>query len=214
MQKTIVKEDVLLPEHNAGKAPTDRHENLWFKPERWGPATERFDDDCFNALIAKGIGDKRETPTIGRHVAFCVAAGIVAALTEKRLTLPVDTSWKEWENEKYIWEMLWTAVEAHKESADISFCASMLRGFLPRENYCPPFPIYYRSRFVERWENVVYPLTRLSSVHRLRPECIALGEKALCRLPEPVVAVIDITAQHIPPMLDLIIERIKKTYLW
>ncbi len=213
MLKTIIKEDTLLPEHNAEKAPTCRHENLWFKPE-WDIATGKFDDDCIDALIAKGIGVKRETPTIGHHVTFCVAAGIVAALEKKHLTLPMNASWREWENEEYTWEMLWTAVEAHRETADVSFLASMLRGFIPRENYCPPDRPYYRSRFVERWENVMYPLTRLSSVHRLRPECIALGEKALRRLPEPVVAAIDITAQYIPPMLDLIIGRIKKTYLW
>ena len=55
------------------------------KPE-WDIATGKFDDDCIDALIAKGIGVKRETPTIGHHVTFCVAAGIVAAL-EKNISL-------------------------------------------------------------------------------------------------------------------------------
>lgn len=214
MLKEVDGTRIVLPEKFKRNAPTCWHKDLWFELKTWDPATDRFDNDCIDALIAKGIGDKLQCPTMGRHAAFCVAGGVVAAMTRKNIALPVDVSWRAWEKEEYAWEMLWEAAEAHRETANISFLASVLRGFLPRENYCPPDRPYRRSRFVERWENVAYPLTSFSSVHRLRPECIDLGKKALRRLPAPVVDVINKTATHIPPMLDLVIERIKKTYHW
>src|SRR3989344_2913981 len=162
----LTKKNTLpLPLFPSPEAPTCWHKELWFAGDENDPGTERFDDDCIDALIAKGIGD-RGCPTEGKLAAFCVAGSIIAAITGKYLS--PDRKNDLWAHtEERIWAMLWSVSEKHKETTNISFLAAALRSFLPREHYCPHDRPYYTSRFVRRWKDVAYPLAWTYSLEHI-----------------------------------------------
>ena len=205
---------LVLPEKLVYKAPTCWHkEELWFDKERGG---WRFDLNCEQALIAKGIG-KRRCPTIAEWTAFAVAGGIVATLTG-RYIIPPEPEPYDWvaNLEHFIWEALWQAFQENQEKPDRTFMAAMLRSFLPREYYAPPDRPYRMSNFVRRWgsRGLEYPDTIMHSIGNIRLERLQKGREAFSQLPDNVKDSIRQVAQHIPPMLEIAIKRIKKTYLW
>jgi hypothetical protein len=204
---------LVLPQKLA-QAPTCWHrEELWFDKE---PHDWDFDFNCEQALIAVGIG-KRECPTIAGWAAFVIAGALVATLTEKYI-VPPDPEPLGWSGkiEHFIWEALWKAAQENSNALDKRFIATMLRSFLPREHRAPPNRPYRESNFVRSWgpAGLQYPDTIMHSVGNLRLRHLQNGLKAFDSLPEEMQDSIRQVAQHVPTMLEIAIQRIRKTYMW
>jgi hypothetical protein len=210
--KAVNSNTLVLPGQLLHQAPTCWHkEKLWFDDElhEW-----RIDHDIKDALIAEGIGEHK-CPTIGEWAAFSIAGSIVATLTGKYM-IPPDPEPFDWTSnlEHYIWEALWQAVQENEAKLDRTFVAAMLRSFLPREHYAPPERPYRTSNFVSHWRNGEYPDTLFHSVSNLRLGRIKSGRESMDRLPQTVATSIREVAQHVPPMLEIAIKRIRRTYIW
>lgn len=203
---------LVLPVQLLRQAPTCWHkEQLWFdkEPHEWCS-----DNDCQKSLIVEGIGENK-CPTIGEWAAFSIAGAIVATLTGKYIAPPEPEPFDWTSNlEHYIWETLWQAVQENETKLDRAFVATMLRGFLPREHYAPPEHPYRASNFLGHWQRMEYADTSSHSVGNLRLERIKQGREAMDRLPQMIAASIRKVAPHVPPMLEIAIKRIRRTYMW
>lgn len=203
---------LVLPKQLLHQVPTCWHkEQLWFdeEPHEW-----RSDNDCKAALITVGIGEHK-CPTIGEWTAFSIAGAIVAALKGKFIVPPEPEPFDWTSNlEHYIWEVLWQTVQENETKLDRAFISAMLRSFLPREHYAPPEGLYRMSNFVSYWQNMEYADTLFHSVSNLRLERIKQGREAMGRLLQAVATSIREVAQHVPPMLEIAIKRIRRTYMW
>ncbi len=212
MEYLTVSNTLVLPQTLVSRTPTCWHKKeLWFEQEEHD---RHFDMNCEQALIAEGIGEHK-CPTIAEWAAFTIAGGIVATLTGKYILPPDPEPW-DWAGrmEDYIWEMLWQAVQENSDALNRMFIAVMLRRFLPREYYAPPDRPYRISNFARRWESLEYPDGIMHSVGNLRLEHLQKGREVLALLPDEIKNSIKQIAQHVPIMLQIAIERIRKTYRW
>lgn len=190
------------------KAPSCfESEKLWFELKRWDPSMDKFDADCIDALIAEGVGVKA-CPTDGENAALCIIGGIIAALTGKYLVFPKKLPQHfNRVSEHDTWEILWAVAEDRKKDTNISFLASMLRMFLPRQHDPLIDRPYYESFFLHRWRFLAYPITFSNDPQRICPQHIERGKKAMRRLPPLTAAAIQEAAWHIPTMLMIATKR-------
>ena len=210
-----VENRIVLPTKSPHVAP-NREDGQWFESNDFRENSE-FDSNCMKALVSAGIGE-RTCPTPSEWVAFSFVGAIVATLTGKYLVAP-ESGHPLWHrsSERILWEILWENVEEHKDTLDKNFLASTLRSFLPRSHRSPPDRPYYKSRFESRWRGPFgdgWADTTTQSVGNLRISCLKDGKEALLLLPESVQDSIQKVATHVPHMLVVAMERMRKTYQW
>jgi hypothetical protein len=181
---------------------TAQKEKFWFEDE----ASEwQFELDVISALLTAGIGEN-DCPTITRWLHYCLGSAIVAALTGRHIDLPPEP-----ELEQLVWDALWQAVEENPRKLDRAFLGAMLRQLIPHWHSSPPDRPYRESRFVGigNWAGPLF-----DSIGNLYLKVIKRGREALGRLPEPTVTSIQEVARHVPPVLQTVTERVRKTYQW
>lgn len=163
-------------------------------------------------LVAQGIGDS-ECPSNPEWAAFSVAGGIIAALTGKYI-VPPDPEPYAWHDnmERFVWEVVWKAVEEENNKLDRTFCALTLWLFLPRRHYAPPDHPYYMSNFVQQWQGRNYASTIMRSVTSLSSVCIEDAKEHFGQLPESLAHSIQEVAEHIPVMLKIVNECVRRRY--
>lgn len=188
-------------DERARRAPTCFESDLWFKPKEYDLSEDRFDSDVMDALITLGIGNGK-CPTEGKDAAFCVAGGIITAITGKYVVFPKNGYDRTWQ-EHLVWEVLWDTAEQAKETWNLPFLSSVLRTFLPIQHDPLIDRPYYQSEFVRRWRFLVYPLTFSRDPQRICDEHIARGKKALERLPQATVKAVRKAARYIPAAITI-----------
>lgn len=203
---------LVLPEKPLRQAPTCWNEDkLWFDKVPHKFPTDR---NIRKATIARGIGERR-CPTVDKWVAFSIAGAIIATLTGKYIA-PPNPEPVDWQSdlEHHIWEALWQAVQENKRQLDETFVAAMLRSFLPRYYYAPPERPYLMSDFVFDWQGGGYADTLFRSVSNLHLCLISDGRKLMKSLDQEVATSIRKVTLRVPTMLEIAIERIRRTYMW
>ncbi len=214
---------LMLPAKLSHDAPTCHGygEELWFDAEVPSGLKEkvdflRRDSDCIGAILSAGVGSLK-CPMVAEWISFAVAGAIIAAATGKYLIPPDPEPFDFPEKiEDYVWETLWKTVLQKDGQTTLSreFIAAMFRVFLPREHHAPPDHPYRESEFVSWW-NAIQPGDRLfSSIGHLRIDAVESGNKALRNLPHALTVPATIVSQHVPMMLEIVVNRIQKTYLW
>lgn len=201
---------IVLPKNrDMCRAPSCFAKDLWFELKTWDPSIDKFDGDIMDALIALGVGEKRY-PTDGENVAFCIVGGVIAATTGKYLVFSGKASPNDSEriNEFFTWEALWNALGNPGEKTNVSFLASILRIFLPRQHDPLIDRPYYQSEFVRRWRALAFPITFSRDLQRICPEHIERGKNAFNRLPPASAEAVQKAAQHFPTMLTIFTEQI------
>ena len=209
--KITEQNTLVLPEKLLREAP-----NYWNKKQLWfnnEPHEWRVDCDINNALIAEGIGE-RKCPIIAEWVAFSIIGAVVAKLTGKYIVPPKPFPGWTSDIEHHIWETLWKAAQENETGLDRAFMASVMRSFIPQYHHAPPDRPYCRSNFVSYWMLGEFPDTFSHSVSHVRLDRINSGRETIARLPQTMADCIKEVAQHVPPMLEISIERIKRTYMW
>lgn len=216
MPKPTAANTLVLPRERNYQVPSyfSPKEKLWFERLSYDTALEHLDYQCIQALVAKGIG-QRECPTRDCWAAFCVAGGVIATLTGKYIT-PPDPEPIDWQAEMnhFVWEALWPAAEANGNKLDMEFLAVMLRVLLPRQHYSPPDRPYFKSTFEGWWRALEYPDVLMYSIGNVRARRLREGRKAFMQLPAGMQEAVKEVAKHIPAMLPIANQRIKKTYHW
>lgn len=200
----------LQTDERALRAPTCFASDLWFKPKRYryDPSEDRFDSDIMDALIALGI-DEKKCPTEGKDAAFCVAGGIITAITGKYVVFPKN-GYDGTRQEHLVWEVLWNTTEQAKETWNLPFLSSVLRTFLPIQHDPLIDRPYYQSEFVRRWQLLAYPLTFSRDPQRICDEHITRGKKALEKLPPKTAKAVRKAARYIPAALEIFDAHARK----
>lgn len=211
MPKLTTENTLVLPEKHAGVGPHD-HEAAWFRKSLLEPGNDR---EIIDAIIAKGIGS-RPCPTPRDWAAFAVAGSIIAALTDKYITPPdpEPPEWVAYEMVHMLWGTLWQSVEENKEELDQEVLAAILREFQPRWNDGGPYFSGSHASFFEQCWSLEYPDTGSVSICNVRISRLKRGEKAFKELKPKEQAAIRKIARHMPTMLRIANQRVRKTFRW
>lgn len=209
MEKIITSDNALvLPEKLSYTAPLYK-KGLWFETVQ--PAYE-LERDIKSAYVAEAIGE-RDCPTVAKWAGFVLAGGIIGALTDRFILPPKESFSYDYRMhpELHIWEILWGTVEANRDKLDALFLAAALEWFFPEAHHAPPERPYRRSRFVGDWSSTD---TTMQSVGNLRLKALKEGREAISRIPELIAESIQKAALYVPPLLEVAIQTMRKTYMW
>lgn len=200
----------VLPARLTHKAPLYK-KGLWFDAVCVDFNVKR---DYVDALVAEGIRE-RDCPSVAEWAAYVIAGGVIGALTNKFILPPKEPPPSDWPIQGLIWEALWQVSEEYrdKDALDKTFLAVMLQWFFPEQYHAPPERPYRMSFFERIWPQH-YPDTMMQSVGNIRLKPLKEGREAMARLPESAADSIQKVAAYVPPLLEVAIRNIRRTYMW
>lgn len=167
--------------------------------------------NLMEALVWK-TGENHFWPVDGDRAAIAVEGAVIAALCGKYI-IPYDNFFavigdKEYFND--IWEVFWQAYEANQEKLDRRFVAAMLYLFQPIEEAVDIRERAYTTvKFATIWGFGLtghrYPDSMFNRTCHVRKDVLNRGKKIHKALPREIQLPVNLTAIHIPQMLETVI---------